>query len=132
MPWTMDMTEVARSRYFTQMADDWIKGHPLEAVKLAGVKIARTWSPMPLSQEYGNSRLYRTVGLAWGVPLDLLVLLGLSQRILSGPSKRLLLLPAIYFTIAAGLSVGSLRYRIPAEAPMAILAAGAFRSARGS
>jgi 4-amino-4-deoxy-L-arabinose transferase-like glycosyltransferase len=130
MPWTSDMSEVARSRYFTEMADDWIKAHPLEAVRLAGLKIARTWSPMPLSQEYGNSRLYKTIGLAWGIPFDLLVLAGLRQRILAAPAKRLLLLPAIYFTIAAGLSVGSLRYRVPAEGPMAILAAGAFPIAR--
>jgi 4-amino-4-deoxy-L-arabinose transferase-like glycosyltransferase len=130
MPWTSDMSEVARSRYFTEMADDWIEAHPLEAVRLAGLKVARTWSPMPLSQEYGNSRLYKTVGLVWGIPFDLLILLGLRQRILSGSAKRLLLLPAIYFTIAAGLSVGSLRYRVPAEGPMAVLAAGALPFAR--
>jgi hypothetical protein len=132
MPWTSDMSEVARSRYFAEMADDWIKAHPLEAIRLAAVKIARTWSPMPLSQEYGNSRLYKTIGLVWGIPFYLLVLLGVRQRILSGSAKRLLLLPAIYFTIAAGLSVGSLRYRVPAEGPMAILAAGALPFARRS
>ena len=132
MPWTYEMTEVSRSRYFTQMADDWIMAHPLEAVKLTGVKVARTWSPIPLSREYGNSGLYKTIGLVWGIPFDVLILLGLKRRILPGSAKRLLLLPAIYFTMAAGLSVGSLRYRIPAEGPMAIVAAGAFRSTNRS
>jgi len=51
------------------------------------------------------------------------VVAGLGLGGLPGPAKRLLLLPAIYFTVAAALSVGSLRYRIPAEPPMAILAA---------
>jgi 4-amino-4-deoxy-L-arabinose transferase-like glycosyltransferase len=132
MPWTKDMTEIARSRYFSQLADDWIRSNPMGAIKLAGVKIARTWSPVPLSQEYGGRWIYRGVGLSYGLTLDFLVILGLRQQIISGSVKRFLLLPAIYFTIAAGLSVGSLRYRIPAEGPMAILAAAAVRSARRS
>jgi 4-amino-4-deoxy-L-arabinose transferase-like glycosyltransferase len=132
MPWTRDMTEIARSRYFSQLADDWIRSNPMDALKLAGVKIARTWSPVPLSQEYGGRWIYRAVGLGYGLPFDILVILGLRQLNLSGSAKRFLLLPAIYFTIAAGLSVGSLRYRIPAEGPMAILAASAVRSARRS
>jgi 4-amino-4-deoxy-L-arabinose transferase-like glycosyltransferase len=130
MPWTSDMTEVGRSRYFSELADGWIAAHPWEAFKLAGVKIARTWSPMPLSREYGGRRLYRRVGLTFSLGLDLLCLIGLRRSNLSGPVKRLLLLPAVYFTIAAALSVGSLRYRIPAEGPIAILAASAVCSNR--
>jgi len=34
------------------------------------------------------------------------------------------------FTVVAALSVGSLRYRIPAEGPMAIVAASAVAGAR--
>jgi hypothetical protein len=37
----------------------------------------------------------------------------------------LLMLPAVYFTLLHALSVGSLRYRIPAEVPMAVIAASA-------
>jgi 4-amino-4-deoxy-L-arabinose transferase-like glycosyltransferase len=130
MPWTRDMTEIARSRYFAKLADDWIADHRLEAIRLAGTKIARTWSPMPLSQEYGGRRLYESVGLGFGAVLDVLVLIGLRRRILPGPVKRVLLLPAVYFTVVAALSVGSLRYRIPAEGPMAIVAASAVAGAR--
>lgn len=130
MPWTSDMPEVARSRYFAHLADDWILAHPWEAVKLAVVKIGRTWSPMPLSREYGGRWIYRAVGLTYSVGFDVLILIGLRRLSLPGPVKRLLLLPAVYFTIAAGLSVGSLRYRIPAEGPMAIVAASAVCSSR--
>ena len=130
MPWTRDMTEIARSRYFAGLADDWVADHRLEAIRLAGTKIARTWSPMPLSQEYGGRQLYQSVGLIYGAALDVLVLIGLWQRILPGPAKRVLMLPAIYFTVAAALSVGSLRYRIPAEGPMAIVAASAVAGSR--
>ncbi|HEY1921249.1 MAG TPA: glycosyltransferase family 39 protein [Tepidisphaeraceae bacterium] len=130
MPWTSDMSEVARSRYFSRLADDWIAAHPQRAVELAGVKIARTWSPTPLSQEYGGRWMYRIVGLTFSVGFDLLVLAGLRRSNLSGPVKRFLMLPAVYFTIAAALSVGSIRYRIPAEGPMAIVAASAVCSSR--
>jgi len=130
MPWTSDMSEVARSRYFSGLADDWIAAHPWRAMKLAGIKIARTWSPMPLSRKYGGQWKYRAVGLTFSAGFDVLVLVGLRRGNLSGPAKRFLLLPAVYFTIAAALSVGSIRYRIPAEGPMAIVAASAVCSSR--
>jgi 4-amino-4-deoxy-L-arabinose transferase-like glycosyltransferase len=130
MPWTSDMPEVARSRYFGRLADDWIFAHPWESVKLAVVKIGRTWSPMPLSREYGGQWIYRAVGLTYGVGFDVLILIGLWRLSLAGSVKRFLLLPAVYFTIAAALSVGSLRYRIPAVGPMAIVAASAVCSSR--
>jgi 4-amino-4-deoxy-L-arabinose transferase-like glycosyltransferase len=130
MPWTSDMSEVARSRYFSRLADDWIIAHPRQTIKLAAIKIARTWSPTPLSREYGGRWIYRTVGLTFSLVFDVLILTGLWRMNLSGPAKRFLLLPAVYFTMAAMLSVGSIRYRIPAEGPMAILAASAVCSTR--
>ncbi len=125
MPWTADMTEVGRSKYFSTLADEWMREHKSEALRLAAVKIGRTWSPVPLSKEYGSRWVYTVVGLVYGVILDVGVLVGLRSRVLGGAVKRVLLAPAVYFTVAAALSVGSLRYRVPAEAPMAILAASA-------
>jgi 4-amino-4-deoxy-L-arabinose transferase-like glycosyltransferase len=122
MPWTIDMTEVGRSAYFASLADEWILAHPLESIRLAGVKIARTWSPVPLSAEYGRRTIYRVVGLTFGAGFDLLFIAGLMRKELTGSAKLVLSLPAIYLTVAAVLSVGSLRYRIPAEAPMAVVA----------
>jgi 4-amino-4-deoxy-L-arabinose transferase-like glycosyltransferase len=130
MPWTRDVNEIARSRYFARLADDWIAENRWETIKLAGIKLARTWSPMPLSREYGGRPLYRWGGLAFEGIFDVLIFIGLSRSGLPGPAKRLLLLPLLYFTVAAMLSVGSLRYRLPAEGPMAIIAAGAFAPAR--
>jgi len=130
MPWTRDMNEVARSRYFGQLADDWTRAHPAQAAGLAIAKVGRTWSPAPLSNQYASRRMYVIVGLCYGVGLDLLTLAGLWLGGLPGPAKRLLLVPAVYFTVAAVLSVGSLRYRIPAEPPMAILAASAASGGR--
>ncbi|MGD1276366.1 MAG: glycosyltransferase family 39 protein [Tepidisphaeraceae bacterium] len=125
MPWLADMSETARSQYLAEKADEWMTEHPAAAMKLAAVKIARTWSPMPLSAQYGSRVIYVVVGLCFAVVFDLLVIVGLCRRGLPGPAKAFLLLPAVYFTVAAALSVGSLRYLVPAEAPMAIVAAAA-------
>jgi hypothetical protein len=69
-------------------------------------------------------------GLTFSVIFDLLILVGLRLGTLPAPVRRFLLLPAVYLTVAAALSVGSLRYRIPAEGPMAIVAARAICSAK--
>ena len=53
----------------------------------------------------------------------LLVLAGLFSPSLPGTAKVFLLAPALYLTVVHALSVGSLRYRVPAEVPMAVIAA---------
>jgi hypothetical protein len=115
------MDEVERDDYLNQKAHEWIRAHPGRSVQLMGNKIARTWSPIPLSSEYGGNRTYVLVGLLYALPFDLLVLLGLWKGKLPRTAKVLLLVPAIYFTGIHALSVGSLRYRIPVEPPMAVI-----------
>lgn len=132
MPLLNLMDEVARDRYLSDLADEYVRAHPLRDVQLAGMKIARTWSPVPLSQQFGSRRLLVVIGLCFGLPVDLLILAGLLRRRLPRSAKALLLVPAIYFTAAATLSVGSLRYRIPADPPMAILAAASIAARRSA
>ncbi len=116
------MDEVERDAFLSQQAHQWIRAHPIQSLKLMGIKILRTWSPFPLSNEYGSRPLYVVIGLCYGVPFDLLILLGLWKGKLPRTAKVLLLIPAIYFTGIHALSVGSLRYRIPFEPPMAVIA----------
>jgi 4-amino-4-deoxy-L-arabinose transferase-like glycosyltransferase len=125
MPWLSDMSETARSRYLANLADHWIADHPLAALQLAVVKIGRTWSPVPLSESYGTRALYWYAGLIFGGMMDALIVVGLLWGKLPRAVKRFLLLPALYFTVSAALSVGSLRYLLPAQGSMAILAAAA-------
>ena len=110
-----------RDEFFAQEASRWLRQHPRRSLELAVAKVARTWSPVPLSAEFGRP-LYRWVGALYAVPLDVLVVLGLCFGRLPRAAKVLLFLPAIYFTLIHAASVGSLRYRLPAEPPMAVLA----------
>jgi 4-amino-4-deoxy-L-arabinose transferase-like glycosyltransferase len=116
--------EVQRDRFLGEAAWHWVRHHPRRALELAWAKIARTWSPVPLSAEFGRP-LYRWIGGLYEVPVDLLAVLGLIYGRVPRTAKVLLLLPAIYFTLVHAASVGSLRYRLPAEPPMAILAVAA-------
>ncbi len=116
------MNEAARSRYFRIQAMDWLRGNPLKLPVLSARKILRGWSPVPLSAEFSRP-LYRWISGVYCVPFDLLCIAGLFSRQLSRRSKWLLMMPAILLTIAQVLSVGSIRYRMPAEAPIAVVAA---------
>jgi 4-amino-4-deoxy-L-arabinose transferase-like glycosyltransferase len=121
LPELRDAGEVERDRYLAGEARYWARQHPRRVLELAAVKAARMWSPVPLSAEYGKP-LYRWIGAVYAIPLDLLAVLGLWYAPLTRAAKVLLFLPAIYFTLVHAASVGSLRYRLPAEGPMAVLA----------
>ena len=122
MPQLRSMSEIQRDRYLADQAGMFVRRNPRRALDLAGIKIARTWSPAPLSEKFSRP-LYIAIGLCFALPIDLLMLIGLFGKKLPGRVKLFLLAPALYLTLCAALSVGSLRYRIPAEVPLAILAA---------
>ncbi|MCC7351557.1 MAG: glycosyltransferase family 39 protein [Phycisphaerales bacterium] len=116
------MGEVQRSRYLQDLAWRYATTHPWRSVELGASKIARTWSPLPLSKQFGGNSLYVAAALCYSIPFDLLVLIGLGSKSLRRSAKVFVLIPAIYFTVVHAMSVGSLRYRVPVEPPMAILA----------
>lgn len=122
MPQLARMDEVARSDYLTARARDYMDAHPERMTSLALAKIARMWSPKPLSDDFGRP-VYIAAALLYGVPFFLLVLGGLVSPSLPGTAKVFLLAPALYLTLVHAMSVGSLRYRVPAEVPMAVMAA---------
>jgi hypothetical protein len=122
MPQLQSMDELRRSDYLSSLAKQYIVNHPARVISVAVAKLARTWSPITLSSEYGQLR-YQLIAAGFAVPFDLLIIAGLFCCELSRGAKAFLLTPAVYFSIVHALTVGSLRYRIPAEPPLAILAA---------
>lgn len=122
MPQLRDMTEVERSDYLSEKAKSFAREHQKRALELAAIKIGRTWSPSPLSEQFSRP-LYVAIAWLYTIPLWLLVLAGVRYGSLPLSAKVFLLIPAIYVTAGAALTVGSLRYRVPAEPPMAVLAA---------
>ncbi len=123
MPQLLSMNEVARDTYLSEQAKAFVQAQPGQAARLAAAKLLRTWSPVPLSDAYG-SRAYAAVAAGYAVPLYVLALAGLVRRG-ARYGKLVLLLPAVYLTLVHAATVGSLRYRVPAEPALAVLAAAA-------
>lgn len=122
LPELQRLGEVERDTYLSGEAAAYARAHPRRVLELIGAKLIRTWSPVPLSQEYGKPAL-RAIALAYSIPFDALVLFGLFRCRLGRAVKLFLMAPAVYFTVVHALTVGSLRYRIPAEPPLAVLIA---------
>jgi 4-amino-4-deoxy-L-arabinose transferase-like glycosyltransferase len=123
MPQLRRMSETQRDQYLAEQAQQYMRENPRRSIELAGAKTLRTWSPRPLSAGFSKPA-YVAAAMAYSIPFDLLVILGLFQAQRLGKSLKLFLVsPAVYLTVAAAASVGSLRYRIPAEVPMSVLAA---------
>ncbi len=123
MPELARMNEIERNDYFKRLAREAVAGDPPRALRLAAVKIARTWSPVPLSAEYGGRSLYLLVAGAYATPLFLLAIAGLFASPPGRGGKWFLAAPMIYFTAVHAMSVGSLRYRFPVEPLLAVSAA---------
>jgi 4-amino-4-deoxy-L-arabinose transferase-like glycosyltransferase len=128
MPQLRRMTELERDRYLGDLARLHAREDPARVLRLAGVKALRTWSPVPLSAEYGSRRTYVVAGLAFAAPVLLLALVAAARGPLPRRARLFLLAPAVYLTLVHAASVGSLRYRIPADPPLAILATSALVS----
>ena len=127
LPYLQQLDEVSRNAYLASLARQYMLAHPMRIFSLAIAKIGRTFSPVPLSEQFSRP-MYLAIAAAYSVPVFLLALIGL----LRGPGgwrmKWLLLSVPIYFAVVHAFSVGSLRYRLPAEPFLAVLAAGGIAS----
>lgn len=125
MPELQTMNELERCRYLHARALEFVAQHPIRALKLAAVKIARMWSPVPLSSQFGTRWSLVIVGLVYMTPFYILILLGLWRGTIPRRARLYLVAPAAWLTLLHAVAVGSLRYRIPADVPMMIVAASA-------
>jgi 4-amino-4-deoxy-L-arabinose transferase-like glycosyltransferase len=123
-----ELDEVERSRRLTGLAVQWAVGHPLEVMRLAGVKAARTWSPMPLGQAYRGNPAVLIAALAWSMTVFALAVLGLFRGRWAQGAMLLLLGPLLAMTLVHAVTVGSLRYRAPLHPLLVLLACGGLAS----
>ncbi|HWB54943.1 MAG TPA: hypothetical protein VG722_12145 [Tepidisphaeraceae bacterium] len=127
MPYLQQIGEVARNSYLHSLADAYMQTHPGRVFTLALAKLERTFSPIPLSEQFDRP-MYLAIAVAYSVPTFLLALVALIRWRGGWRSKLLLLSVPIYFAFVHAFSIGSLRYRMPAEPFLAILAAAGFES----
>ncbi|MFQ5429828.1 MAG: ArnT family glycosyltransferase [Phycisphaerae bacterium] len=118
--------EIERDRLCRREALAWARAHPAEALRLAWVKLKRTWSIALHATGY-VSWPYRVICWLTVAPVFALAAGGIVLWRRRRWEVLLLLLPAVYFTLVHMVFVGSVRYRVPAMPFLFVLAAVALR-----
>jgi 4-amino-4-deoxy-L-arabinose transferase-like glycosyltransferase len=129
MPQLAGLGEVALDHELTRLAIEQMQRDPARVLRLAWIKFARMWNPLP------NVAEYRAGAAAWaGAAYTVVVLIlaiGTGLACLLRPTKRrarrlqiYLWLPVIVFTLLHCIYIGSVRYRVPLMPMLAISAAG--------
>jgi 4-amino-4-deoxy-L-arabinose transferase-like glycosyltransferase len=114
---------VQRDVAYRRGAIRYIQAEPLHFIAMMPVKFARLWRPWPYAGEYHNAAIVM-ISLVSAVPVFILALLGL---VLTLRMHFVQLLPPLvylcYLTLVHVVTFGSVRYRIPMEPFVLILAA---------
>lgn len=110
------------NRYFLRESLRSVRDDPIRVLRLATVKMARTWNPLPNAGTYRSPRV-RLLSAAWTLSIYTLAIVGLAAVRRDRTIVIALLLPAVYFALLHAVFVGSVRYRLPAMPFLEILAA---------
>lgn len=118
-----DLGEVALDRTLRKLAWRQVRADPGRALRLAGVKFLRTWSPTPHVAEY-RTGWTAAVGAAYTVVVLLAGVAGLLRARRGALRYQLVVwLPVLYFTLLHCIFIGSVRYRVPLMPFVALAAA---------
>ena len=114
------LSEVAVNDWYTRRSLDAIAADPMRLASLAVAKQARFWQLAPTADEAGPRWLRWPIGL-WTAAFLLLAAIGLVAT--GWPTRLLAAGPIIALAAVHLVFVASLRYRVPCELPLAVLAA---------
>jgi 4-amino-4-deoxy-L-arabinose transferase-like glycosyltransferase len=111
-PEVLALSAYERDQYYFKEALTWIREHPQRFLELVGIRLWRTWNIFPNFQSFQNIGV-SFVCVTVIAPLLFLGLLGLLR---SPKTVEWLLLasPIFYYTLIHSITVGSIRYRLPA------------------
>lgn len=116
------MTEYEMNREYTRRAGDFVRSQPGRAAELAVIKLGRYFSPWLNADGFQHPLLHVATTGCW-----LLLMggacVGIWQLCGQGWCLLLTLGPLLYFAVLHAIFIGSVRYRVPTEYPLAILAA---------
>lgn len=101
----------------------WAVEHPMEVLRLAGRKIARTWWPWPSAEEVPGGVLGRWAFASGAIAILLPAAIFAVRHRAWRTALFPMIVPAVYFTLLHAVFVGSIRYRQPALVALVVLAA---------
>ena len=116
------MSEWDVDRHYSAAAWQFARHRPMRAIELTFIKLWRYWKPWPNAEQFGGVGPALLVALFF-VPLMVLAFRGACQSQHRPWVWVLTAGPILYFAAIHSLFVGSLRYRLPAEYPLCVLAA---------
>lgn len=114
--------ERARQRAYADAALTYIKENPRAFIAGAVKKFVRLWNLVPNAAEFRNG-FYLLISLASYGPILLLALIGAARRWRQWRGLAPLYLVIGYFTAVHVVTIASLRYRLPIEPLLIVLAA---------
>ena len=120
---TQPLDELAYDAYYRRASLRLICSEPGRIAGLAPRKLSRLWSPTP-NLAAGQRPLYRWASRLAYVPMVAGAMLGLIVLLRRPGRLAILLAPVVMVTLVHALLVGSVRYRVPIE-PMLFVMAGA-------
>lgn len=113
--------EVERQQAFSKTATDYIKAHPAAFIEAAARKFLRFWNVIPNAREFRG--IYAVISALTFGPIMALALIGAIRL----RRQWRLLAPFFviigYFTLVHIVTIASLRYRLPIEPLLIVLAA---------
>ncbi len=128
MPAVRHLGEKEWNDWFMRESIRSIRDDAMRIAKLALVKIARTWSPVPNAREFRSSYV-RLVSVGWTLPVYVLAVWGCVVLLRRNRSAVVaLLIPALTVLLMHAVFVGSVRYRLVAMPNLELLAAIALAS----
>lgn len=116
------MSEYEMDHEYRRRAWEFVRSHPWRTIELAMIKQSRFWSPIPNAAQF-SGRLLQIAGWIAFLPLMVFAVVGAWFARHDLWPLILTVAPILYFAALHLLFVGSLRYRLPAEFPLAVLSA---------
>jgi 4-amino-4-deoxy-L-arabinose transferase-like glycosyltransferase len=116
------MSEYDVNKEYARRAREFAWSNPGRAIELSLIKLWRYWKPWPNAQQFNGWPEWIAV-LASSIPLFTATVLGIWKGRPGWIALALTLGPVLYFAAVHSVFVGSIRYRLPAEYPMTLLAA---------
>jgi len=116
------MSEYDVNKEYARRVREFVWNNPLRAIELGLIKFWRYWKPWPNADQFNSWGAWAAV-LASSIPLYALTALGLWLARPGWIAVALTLGPVLYFAAVHSVFVGSIRYRLPAEYPMTLIAA---------
>ncbi|MBW3541173.1 MAG: glycosyltransferase family 39 protein [Planctomycetes bacterium] len=116
------LTEYEVDRHYRRKALEFVREHPGRTLELARAKLWRFWKPWPNAEQFQSLPAVTAVA-AFFVPLMVLAIVGVWAHRRDARLLALCAAPVLYFSAVHTVFVSSLRYRLPGEYPLCILAA---------